>query len=98
MISFQVGAITKKVKNRASPARIWLGGICGIAIACRRKANTTTKRVNEVVKIKNEGARDKMVNRKKICRVVFSSCGLVVWSMLKLIRGNGMGAELADSD
>ena len=30
--------------------------------------------------------------------VVFSSCGLVVWSMLKLILGNGMGAELTDSD
>ena len=49
--------MTKAVRNKASEIRTALGGVCCRPSAERRKASTTTIRVNEVTITRIEGAR-----------------------------------------
>jgi len=56
----------KKVRNKASPAMIWLEGVCWVPRACLKKAKTTANLVKEVISMRMAGARERMVKRKTI--------------------------------
>src|SRR5699024_1200144 len=62
--SEKVGAITKKVKNKAKPINTWFGGICCVAKDVLTKDKTTIIRIKLVAKINIPGAIDKIVNNK----------------------------------
>ena len=74
---FQVGAMTKNVRNRASPTSTCGGGTCCVPSAWRRKWSTTMIRVNAVVRIRIAGASERIVIRKRICSVTETSSGFV---------------------
>ena len=59
-----VGAMMKKVKNKASPINTWFGGICCVARAVLTNDKTMTILVKLVIKIKILGANDNTVNSR----------------------------------
>src|SRR3990170_2981295 len=73
----------KKVRNRARPMRIWLGGICWVPRAWRRKENTTTRRVKEVTIIMMAGARERTVRKRSIWRERLRRSGPSICSKLQ---------------
>ena len=79
--------ITKNVKNNDSPIKSWLGGICCVPIAIRKKDSTTTIRVNDVIIIRIEGANERIVSRKIICSDTAASPPLADSSTCRLILG-----------
>ena len=66
----------KKVKNKASPAIIWLEGVCWVPRACRKKAKTTASLVKDVIRMRMAGARERMVKRK------------MIWSKIEISPGS----------
>ena len=61
------GAITNIVRNRVRPMRTWFGGISCVPSACRRKWNTITMRVNDVMITSTAGRNDSSVRTMTIC-------------------------------
>ncbi|MNL54927.1 hypothetical protein D3C87_1782970 [compost metagenome] len=73
LISPRVGAITKKVRNMASPMITWFGGIIWVPMAWRVNERTMTIRVKEVIKSRIAGARLKTVKRARSCKLAATS-------------------------
>src|SRR3989344_4028744 len=55
--------MTNTVRNKASEIITWLGGVCWVPSAVRRKLSTTTMRTNDVTMTRIEGASDRTVTR-----------------------------------
>jgi len=70
----------KKVRNKASPAMIWLEGVCCVPTACRKKVKTTASRVKDVISMRIAGARVRTVNKKTIWSNTETSPGSPLFS------------------
>src|SRR5581483_5818052 len=75
-MAVQTGDMTKMVRNRASPSKIWFGGIWATPIALRAKDSTMAMRMNEVIIIRMAGTRLSTVSSSRSCtpRVSVSPC------------------------
>lgn len=83
----------KSDKNKASPIRTWLGGICCVPSAFLRKESTIIILVKEVIIMIMAGARDKTVKISSSWMLDETSCGVVAGSTLKPnLKGNVVSA------
>ena len=85
----------KKVKNRARPAIIWLEGVCWVPRAFRKKENTTTSLVKEVMSIRIAGASVIMVKIKMIWSKAETSPGSLPLSIPIFNEGKRKSAAKA---
>jgi len=79
------------VRNRDNPIMIWLGGVCMVPRALRRRESTMTILVNDVRRIRSAGARESTVKRRKICKTTAISPGLPALSK-PMFMNDGEGA------
>lgn len=84
----------KMVRNKDNPIIIWLGGLCMVPKALRRRESTITILVNDVSIIRIAGARESTVKRRKICKTTATSPGLPALSKPMFMNGRE-GAEPA---
>jgi hypothetical protein len=66
LISANVGHMMNMVRNKASPVRIWFGGVDCVLMAFLRKPSTIMIRVNEVIIRIIDGATDRIVISSRI--------------------------------
>lgn len=88
LICLPTGIMITKVMKMASLARTWLGGICIVPMAWRRKEKTMMIRVNEVTVNKMAGATDNTVSRKRISRATETDSGSA-WPPLSVMLSEG---------
>jgi len=69
LIWSNTGVITNRVRNSASPIRIWFDGVCWVPRPWRNSASTMMIRVNDVSMIRPAGSRLSSVIRIRICSV-----------------------------
>jgi hypothetical protein len=91
-----VGAIIKKVINKARPIITWLGGRFCMARARLTKSITITIFVKEVIDITIAGAKESIVTRNKIIKERLVSLGLFASLILKLRLGMGILVSSAE--
>lgn len=84
----------KMVRNKDNPIIIWLGGLCMVPKALRRRESTITILVNDVSIIRIAGARESTVKRRKICNTTATSPELPALSKPMFMNGRE-GAEPA---
>jgi hypothetical protein len=77
----------KKVKNNAIDTIVWFPGAGDVPSAFLTKDKTIEMRVNVVIKTNIEGAIDRIVNKKRICKLFETSAGFVASSTPMVILG-----------
>jgi hypothetical protein len=65
LISENVGAMIKNVRNKASPTSTWFGGIELVASDVLTNESTITIRVKHVIKMRMPGATENTVKSKR---------------------------------